>query len=106
MIVHFNSVAAHDRLIANFDIVVVKYGAVWCKPCVRLGVELSEMASEFESVTFASVDVDKVKHFRGCALPTVRIYENGEEIDFAVGGSTGSFIRDSLKEMVIRAKQP
>ena len=99
---HLKSVDEHDKLIADSNVVVVKYGAVWCKPCVRLGVELAKMAAEFESVTFASVDIDKVQHFRGCKLPTTRIYENGEEIDFAVGGSTGYFIRETLEEMVGR----
>ena len=99
---HLKSVDEHDKLIADSNVVVVKYGAVWCKPCARLGVELAKMAAEFESVIFASVDVDKVKHFRGCALPTVKIYENGEEFDFAVGGSAGQFIREFLEEMVGR----
>ena len=99
---NLESVAAHDQLIADSNVVVVKYGAVWCKPCARLGVELAKMAAEFESVIFASVDVDKVKHFRGCALPTVKIYENGEEVDMAVGGSASPFIREILEEMVGR----
>ena len=99
---HLKSVDEHDKLITDADIVVVKYGAVWCKPCVRLGVELAKMASEFESMTFASVDIDKVHHFRGCALPTTRIFKDGEEVDMAVGGSAASFIREMLEEMVGR----
>jgi len=96
---HLQSVAEHDQLVADSNIVVVKYGAVWCRPCVTLGAELAKMASDFESVTFASVDIDKIKHFQGCKLPTTRIYKGGEEMDLAVGGSVGPFIREILEDM-------
>ena len=103
---HLQSVAEHDQLVADSKIVVVKYGAVWCRPCVTLGAELAKMASEFESVTFASVDIDKIKHFQGCKLPTTRIYKGGEEIDMAIGGSAASFIHEILEEMAAHEQPP
>ena len=43
-------------------LVVVKFGATWCGPCVNLAPKLEQLASEYASnpnVVFASVDVDE-----------------------------------------------
>ena len=43
-------------------IVVIKFGATWCPPCVSLAPKLEQLASEYAgnpNVVFASVDVDE-----------------------------------------------
>ena len=45
-------------------IVVVKFGAVWCGPCVALAPKLEKLAKEYTgnpNVLIASVDVDECK---------------------------------------------
>jgi thioredoxin 1 len=73
-------------------IVIVKFGATWCPPCVALAPELEELAKEYannEKVVFASVDVDECavasEDASIASIPDTRFFIKGEDKAKVVG---------------------
>ena len=82
---------------ANFDEVVMKaeqpvlvdFFATWCGPCKMLAPTLEQLAREYEGkVIFGKYDIDqgrKAMDFMIQAVPTLKIFTGGEEVDEVVG---------------------
>ncbi len=82
---------------ANFDEVVMKseqpvlvdFFATWCGPCKMLAPTLEQLAKEYDGkVTFVKYDIDqgqKAMDFMIQAVPTLKIFKGGEEVDEVVG---------------------
>ena len=86
----------HD---SNFDDTVgqselpllVDFYAEWCPPCRRLGPILEELAQDLEGrLKIVKVDVQEDKplatRFGVMNIPTLILFNNGEEIERMVGG--------------------
>ncbi|MBQ3401579.1 MAG: thioredoxin [Lachnospiraceae bacterium] len=82
---------------ANFDEVVMKaqqpvlvdFFATWCGPCKMLAPTLEQLEKEYEGkVIFGKYDIDqgsKAMEFMIQAVPTLKIFKGGEEVDEVVG---------------------
>lgn len=80
-------------VIAEGGPVVVKFHANWCGACrgVKEAYDTLGQAGDLGMVTFAQVDVDKVRDIPGhapvTALPTFRYYQGGEQKKQVVGAA-------------------
>ena len=72
--------------------VVVDFYAQWCQPCLRLAPVLEEM-----DVPVVKVDVDEnpdlAQEHGVMSLPTLAVFEDGEELDRIVGTAQRSQIK-------------
>lgn len=77
-------------VVANADVAVVEFGAVWCPPCKALLPILEELAGECgPNVAIAKADADDspelASRFGVMSLPTVIVFKGGEPVDKLVG---------------------
>ena len=74
------------------DRVIVDFHAQWCQPCLRLAPVLEEM-----DVPVVKVDVDEnpdlAQKHGVMSLPTLAVFEGGEELDRIVGTAQRSQIK-------------
>jgi len=82
---------------ATQDRVVVDFHGQWCQPCLRLAPVLEEM-----DVPVVKVDVDEnpelAKEHGVMSLPTLAVFEDGEELDRIVGTAQRSQIKKLYNE--------
>ncbi len=80
--------------------VLVDFFATWCGPCKMLAPVLEKVAEGREDVTFYKVDVDNSRElalsFGIQSIPTLILFENGEETKRNVG----SMGRSGLEEFI------
>jgi thioredoxin 1 len=91
-----------DFNVAN-GLYVIKFWATWCQPCKTFTPTVDKLDSEFEGITFLSVDADQVpaivKQFKIRSLPTLLIVSDGEEVDRVVGLQLIDPVRAKLREV-------
>lgn len=67
---------------------VVDFYATWCGPCKMFG-PIFEEASEDSNINFVKLDVDKnddiARKYGVMTIPTVILFDNGEEVKRHVG---------------------
>ena len=83
---------------ANFEQEVVKsnkpvlvdFWATWCMPCRMLAPTVEEIADEYgDKLVVGKINVDEepdlARKFRVMSIPTLIVFENGEEVRRSVG---------------------
>ena len=67
---------------------VVDFYATWCRPCKMFGPIFEEL-SEDSDINFVKLDVDKnediARKYGVMTIPTVILFENGEEVKKHIG---------------------
>ena len=91
-----------EDLIAQNDMVVVKFSAKWCGPCQKFAPVFKEVAAEMPNVVFIAVDVDAAKEIadkhkiRG--IPTVKYFKKGKgEVKSASGAASKKEFTNNIK---------
>ncbi len=96
-----------EEMVLNTDkLVVVDFGAPRCGPCVHLGIVLEKIASEFPELTILKYNVDEGTEYSGDYLaqmgsqgiPTVALYDAGENVDGFIGGLPEEKVRELFTE--------
>jgi thioredoxin 1 len=79
------SIINESDLNVDSGIHAIKFWATWCQPCKMMDPMLDKLEKEFDDVNFLSVDVDHVpslaKQFKIKTVPTIIIFENGQEVN-------------------------
>lgn len=87
--------------VINNGNVIVKFYATWCGACKHCAEPYKKVAQEFEDVTFANVDIDKLPEigheYAKEGYPTFVFFKDGEKIDDAVGGKSEEKIRQDAR---------
>ncbi|CAA6654584.1 unnamed protein product [Spirodela intermedia] len=75
----------------NGKIVVANFSASWCAPCRSIAPLYGEMSEKFPSLTFVTVDVDKMMELSSSwevrATPTFFFLRDGRQLDKLVGAN-------------------
>ena len=93
-----------DEKVLNSDKpVLVDFYANWCGPCKMIAPYLDDLAEEFKGkVTVAKLDVDQngqsAMKFGVRGIPTMILFENGEQKDVIVGADP-----TKIREIVAKA---
>ena len=78
-----------DVVLKNEKRVLVDFNADWCGPCRMLRPVLDEIAKTNDKIKIVSVNIDKnenlAKEYGVMSIPCLIIFEDGKEIDRAVG---------------------
>jgi thioredoxin 1 len=85
--------------IQNTPTVLVKFGASWCGPCVRLDKELENLKASLDSDTkIISVDIDKDRKlastFEVGAIPHMILFKAGKAVDQKIGYHSAEEVAD------------
>lgn len=87
-----------EKVLKNEQPVLVDFWAEWCGPCKMIAPYLEELAVEFQGkITVAKVDVDKnpdnASKYGVRSIPTLILFQNGEQIDMTVGADPNQIRR-------------
>ena len=84
MTIHIESLAQFKEEIASEGKVLIDFFATWCGPCVMLTPIIEQVEREHPELKVLKVDVDENPDIAGLfnveAIPTLLVYENGEQI--------------------------
>ena len=98
-IIHLNK-ENFDETIHSQGKVLVDFWATWCMPCRMLAPTIEEIAEEMPGVKVCKLDIDESPEiaiqYGVMAVPTVIIFENGEELEKIVGLSDKEEYTDVL----------
>lgn len=80
--------------------VVLDFWATWCGPCMMLSPVLEEVAKEREDIIVGKVNVDEeptlAAQFGIASIPTLMLFQNGRNIDTAIGYRTKEQLLDFI----------
>ncbi|HIT75840.1 MAG TPA: thioredoxin family protein [Candidatus Avipropionibacterium avicola] len=82
-----------ESTLATEGIVVLDFGARWCRPCHLFSAVIDRAAERHRDVVFASVDTDAEQElaaaFGVTSLPTVVVFRDGVMVFSGAGSLTG-----------------
>jgi len=85
------SQAEYQKAVAKGGVMVIDCFAVWCGPCKVIAPKVVELAKKYPTASFYKVDVDAVpdvaQELAIRAMPTFKIFKDGELVDSIVGAS-------------------
>ncbi len=97
------SQSGFDATVSGTDLVLVKFGASWCGPCVRVDQELVKVAGTFAGrAEFVKVDIDSNRElatrYKVRGIPHMVLFQNGRPVDQRVGFQSAAQIESWLRQ--------
>jgi thioredoxin 1 len=88
-------------VLGSTGLVLVDFWAEWCAPCRALAPIVETVAEQYaESAQVVKLNVDEnpsvVEKFRIAAIPTLIVFQNGEEKDRIIGAASQEAIASRL----------
>jgi len=91
--------AEFDSVLTLGKVMVDFYGT-WCQPCKVLHPILEKLEEEISDVTFVKINIDEqpdtASKFGVSCLPTLILFEDGEEVKRQHGATSVSKLKDWL----------
>ena len=96
-----------QAVVAQPDLVVVKFGAEWCGPCRMLDPELSELGNSMRGLAqVVRIDIDKrpelARHYGVSSIPRIMVFYHGKILADRVGYADHNQLREWVKGVQIQ----
>ncbi len=94
-----------EQVLKSGTPVMVDFWATWCGPCVMAGPVVDELATEYlGKIKIGKLDVDAEHNtaatYGVVSIPTVILFQNGEEVARKVGFAGKPMYENLLKQAV------
>lgn len=100
-VLHVTQENFEEEVINSEVPVIVDFWAPWCGPCKMLGPVVEEIAAEADGFKVAKVNVDDesliTRRYGIQSIPTIIVFENGEEKNRSIGMATKEQVLKLLK---------
>ncbi len=100
MALKLNSQNFENEILNKNGTALVDFYADWCGPCKMVAPIVEEIAAENEDITVGKVNVDESNDlaykYGVASIPTLIVFENGEETERIVGYRPKEDILDAL----------
>lgn len=100
MALKLNSQNFENEILNKNGTALVDFYADWCGPCKMVAPIVEEIAAENEDITVGKVNVDECNDlaykYGVASIPTLIVFENGEETERIVGYRPKEDILDAL----------
>ena len=96
----------YEQLVLNSPLpVLVDFWAPWCGPCRMIAPIVEELAAKYEGrAVFAKVNTDENPEVPAdlgiMGIPTLILYQDGQEVDRVVGFAPAHTLEDKLKGLM------
>ncbi len=98
--IHINKENFEQEVLHSPKPVLLDFWAAWCNPCQRLLPIIDEVAAERADIKVAKVNIDDsrdlARKYKVMSIPTLVLFENGQEIRRVVGPGS----KDEVLEML------
>jgi len=82
---------------------VISFGANWCSACKMIEPNISNLASKYEDLAFAKIDVAECPGLASkmgvMSLPNILIFQKGKVIDQIIGATNSRSLEDKIKNL-------
>ena len=95
-----------EQLVLNSPLpVLVDFWAPWCGPCRMIAPIVEDLAAKYEGrAVIAKINTDENPEVPAelgiMGIPTLIMYQDGEEVDRVVGFAPGHALEDKLKALI------
>jgi thioredoxin len=104
--VEFTDQNFESEVIRSDTPVVVDFWAEWCMPCRMLAPTIEKLAGEYDGkVKVGKMNTDENQETPGSlrisAIPTVLVFQNGQEVDRLVGVNPETKFKATLDKLSV-----
>ena len=104
-VVHFSDQDFKEKVIKSKIPVLVDFYAEWCGPCKLAAPVMDELAEEFRGkVSIGKLNIEEnsqtAQKYEVMSIPTVILFNNGEEVTRKVGFAGKEGYKKILKEQL------
>ena len=102
---HVTDATFEEEVLQASTLVVVDFWAPWCAPCRMIAPILEEIAKAYEGrVKVVKMNTDEnsatAMKFNIMSIPTLLIFQNGENVDQIIGAVPKHFIANKIDYFV------
>lgn len=87
--------------IQNNPLVLVDFYADWCHPCQMIAPEIDALASSYQKLLVAKLNVDEnqqtAREYGVMSIPTLILFKEGKEVERIIGAVPRSAIEEKIK---------
>lgn len=91
-----------EEVLKTDKLVIIKFGAYWCRPCLQMDPIIEQIHDEFQDVVVGKVDVDEnsatSSKYGIRNIPTILFLKNGVIVDKLVGAQQKAKFVEKIEE--------